>query len=81
MKTDDTDPAFHAQLRLLQANGGEILARLRSIEIEVRGAVDAQERQQFAIAQLLDQAEPDVPAPNGHAEPDDIPTSEERGRG
>lgn len=80
MKADDTDPAsvnFRAQLRLLQVNGDENLSRLRGIEIEVRTAVDAQERQQFAIAQLAREMEPDEPTPNGHADHDDIPTQDE----
>lgn len=76
MKADDTDPAsinFRAQLRMLQVNGDEVLSRLRNIEIEVRSAVDAQERQQFAVAELVREMEP---APNGHADGEDIQTQE-----
>ena len=81
MKPDDTDPVAQnhlARLRLLEANGSEVLGRLRRLETDVASARDAAERQLFAISELVADLSPDAPAPNGHA--DDVPTAEERGQ-
>lgn len=82
MKADDTDPFAQnvlLRLRMLEANGGEVLSRLRRIETDVATAVAAAERQLFSISELVSGLTPDAPtlAPNGQ---DDVPTSEERGR-